>query len=51
MQKMYGETLKTPGEYDDLYVQSDTLLLADVFENLIFEIHVLKLIKTLKYMY
>ena len=24
---------KTLGDYDDLYVQSDTLLLADVFEN------------------
>ena len=28
------------GEYHDLYVQSDTLLLADVFENL--EVSVLK---------
>ena len=25
--------LKNPGEYHDLYVQSDTLLLADVSEN------------------
>ena len=25
--------LKNPGNYHDLYVQSDTLLLADVFEN------------------
>ena len=24
---------KNPGDYHDLYVQSDTLLLADVFEN------------------
>ena len=32
--------LKNLGEYHDLYVQSDTLLLSDVFENL--EIRVLK---------
>ena len=32
--------LKNLGEYHDLYVQSNTLLLADVFENL--EICVLK---------
>ena len=25
--------MKTLGEYHDLYVQSDTLLLADVFKN------------------
>ena len=28
-------TLNNLGEYHDLYVQSDTLLLADVFENFI----------------
>ena len=32
--------LKNLGQYHDLYVQSDTLLLADVFENL--EIYALK---------
>ena len=32
--------LKNLGKYHDLYVQSDTLLLADVFENL--EIYALK---------
>ena len=33
-QKLFTELkLKNPGDYHDLYVQSDTLLLADVFEN------------------
>ena len=32
--KIYKEfKLKNPGDYHDLYVQSNTLLLADVFEN------------------
>ena len=31
--KKYGKYLKNRGEYHDLDVQSDTLLLADVFEN------------------
>ena len=35
-----GFNLNNLGEYHDLYVESDTLLLADVFENL--EINVLK---------
>ena len=30
---MYLKSLKHLGEYHDLYVQSDTLLLADVFQN------------------
>ena len=35
-QKVFEEfNLKSLSEYPDLYVQSDTLLLADVFENLI----------------
>ena len=35
MLKLYLKNLKlkNPGEYHDLYVQSDTLLLADVSEN------------------
>ena len=33
MLKTYGKTLKYLGEYHDLYVQSDTLLLANEFEN------------------
>ena len=33
-QKVFAEfKLQNLGEYDDLHVQSDTLLLADVFEN------------------
>ena len=33
-QKVFKEfKLTNPGEYHDLYVQSNTLLLADVFEN------------------
>ena len=33
-QKVFEELkLKTVGGYDDLYVKSDTILLADVFEN------------------
>ena len=33
-QKVYEEfKLKNLGNYHDLYVQSDTLMLADVFEN------------------
>ena len=33
-QKVFEEfNLKNLGDYHDLYVQSDTLLLADVFEN------------------
>ena len=40
-QKVFEKfTLKNLGDYHDLYVQKDTLLLADMFENL--EISVLK---------
>ena len=33
MHKEFVKILKKKGEYHDLYVQKDTLLLADVFEN------------------
>ena len=33
VQIMYLKSLKHLGEYHDLYIQSDTLLLADVFQN------------------
>ena len=32
-QKVFKEYCKNMGNYDDLYVQADTLLLVDVFEN------------------
>ena len=35
VQKIFEELkLKNLGDYHDLYVQSDTLLLSDVFENI-----------------
>ena len=33
MQKEFAKTLKIFGEYHDLYLKSDTLLLVDVSEN------------------
>ena len=32
-QKEFAKILKNLGEYHDLYIQSDTLLLANVFDN------------------
>ena len=38
-QNTFKEYCKNMGDYHDLYVQSDTLLLADVFRNMCLEIY------------
>ena len=50
MQRFWKKKKKKIGEYDDLHVQSDTLLLSDVFQNfrhICFEIYKLDLAKFL----